>query len=162
MRAMVDSRQPRLGHALTGLALAAGFLAGRPEVLPALAVVLGAAAVLGPGGNLYAYLFRGLKRVAGLGPPRELEEAGPPRFANAVGFVFVGAASIAYYVAGSTVAAWTLGVLVSAMALLSATTGLCLACELYVLGRRFLTRGRVPSRVRAVPAAGIREDDRAA
>jgi Domain of unknown function (DUF4395) len=42
--------------------------------------------------------------------------------------------------------AWGLALMVSALALLAAVTGLCVACELYVMGRRVVTRGRVPEK----------------
>jgi hypothetical protein len=109
-------------------------------------LLLGAAAILCPRVNPYAALFRFLRRVGLLGPPRELEEAAPPRFANALGFVFLTAASIAAAL-GAMWAAWGLAVLVSGLALLSAVTGLCVGCELYVVGRRIATRGRAPGRI---------------
>jgi hypothetical protein len=40
------------------------------------------------------------------------------------------------------VAAWTLGILVAALALLAATTGLCVGCEFYVFARRILATKR--------------------
>jgi hypothetical protein len=36
---------------------------------------------------------------------------------------------------------------VAALALLAAVTGLCVGCELYVVGRRLLTRGRAPGHI---------------
>jgi hypothetical protein len=43
--------------------------------------------------------------------------------------------------------AWGLALLVSGLALLAATTGLCVGCELYVFVRRLATRGRVAERL---------------
>jgi hypothetical protein len=96
--AMVDPRQPRFGQAVTGTALALAFLLGWTPALPVLALILGAASLLGPRANLYAHLWRGLARGLRLGPPAELEEAAPPRFANTVGSVFLAGASVAAYV----------------------------------------------------------------
>lgn len=144
---MVDPRQPRFGQAVTGTVLLVGYLLDWPLVLPVLAVVLAGASLLGPRANLYAYLFRWVKRLARLGPPHELEEAAPPRFANTLGFLFLTVASVAYFAFRPPVMegllAWALGLLVSALALLAAATGLCVGCEFYVLARRVLTRGRV-------------------
>ncbi len=145
--AMVDPRQPRFGQAITGTALALAFVLSWPIVIPAVAVVLGAASLLGPSANVYAWLYRGAKRALRLGPPVELEEAGPPRFANAVGFAFLAAASIALYAFEAATVAWSLALLVSGLALLAAITRLCVGCEAYVVARRLLTRGRVPSRL---------------
>ena len=43
---MVDPRQPRVGQAITGLVLGIGFVLGRPEVLPVVAVVLAGSSAL--------------------------------------------------------------------------------------------------------------------
>jgi Domain of unknown function (DUF4395) len=147
---MVDPRQPRFGQAVTGVLLLAGYLLDWPVVIPVLAAILAAASLLGPRFNVYAYLFRGVSRLFRLGPPRELEEAAPPRFANTLGFLFLTLATAAYYVFDTPLArgwvAWGLALVVSALALLAAVTGLCVGCELYVIGRRVLTRGRVPEK----------------
>ena len=150
---MVDPRQPRFGQAITGTVLLLGFVLQLPAVLPVVAVILAGASLLGPRWNLYAYLYRPVKPL--LGPPRELEEAGPPRFANTLGFLFLTPASIAYYAFGFETLAWGLGMLVSGLALLAATTGLCVGCEFYVLARRVATKGRVTHRItRPVERAG--------
>ena len=151
---MVDPRQPRLGQAITGIVALTGFLLDVPLVLPVLATILGAASVLGPAANPYVWLFRGLRRAGVVGPPRELEEAAPPRFANGIGFVVLSAAAVAWYAFELPWLAWGLALLVSALALLAALTGLCVGCELYVWGRRIATRGRVRARrVRTVERA---------
>lgn len=142
---MIDPRQPRLGQAVTGVAALVAYLLDAPVVLPVLAAVLALASIGGPALNPYAWLFRALRPL--FGPPRELEEAAPPRFANTVGFVFLATASVAAYVLSLEGLAWGLALVVSALALLAATTGLCVGCELYVVVRRLATRGRVPGRV---------------
>lgn len=151
---MVDPRQPRLGQGITGAAALLGYLLEVPAVLPVLAVILAAASLLGPRANPYAWLFRGLRRMGLVGPPRELEEAAPPRFANTVGFVVLSAATLAWYGFELAWVAWGLALLVSALALLAAVTGLCVGCELYVWARRVATGGRVRGRmVRPVEGA---------
>jgi Domain of unknown function (DUF4395) len=150
MPAMVDPRQPRFGQAVTGSVLAVAFVLDWAAALPILAAVLGAGSLLGPRANLYAHLWRALVRLLRIPPPAELEEAGPPRFANAVGFVFLGVATAAAYGLGADTLAWTLGLVVSGLALLAAATGLCVGCELYVLVRRMATGGRIRGK-RMVP-----------
>lgn len=144
---MIDPRQPRLGQGITGAALLVGFLLDQALFLPVLAAILAAASLGGPSVNPYALLFRGIRAARWIGPPRELEEAGPPRFSNTLGFVFLTAASLAYYLSQIDWLAWGLGLLVSGLALLAATTGLCVGCELYVFARRIATRGRVARRI---------------
>jgi hypothetical protein len=126
-------------------------------VILVVAAILAAASLLGSRANLYAWLWRGARRALPIGPPRELEEAGPPRFANTLGFVFLTIASVAAFAFDPSLAggwvAWGLALVVSGLALLAAVTGLCVGCELYVIARRAVTRGRVsekrvaPSRV---------------
>ncbi len=146
---MIDPRQPRLGQGITGATLLVGFLLDQPLVLPVLALVLAAASLGGPAINPYAWLFRGIRSAGWLGPPRKLEEAAPPRFSNTLGLVFLGAASLAYYVPAEPLrtVAWGLGLLVAGLALLAALTGLCVGCELYVFVRRLATRGRIAHRI---------------
>lgn len=154
---MVDPRQPRFGQAITGTLLAAAYFVDWPVLIPVLAAVLAGASVFGPRANAYAHLFRLVKRAVGLPPPRELEEAAPPRFANAVGFVFLTAASVAYFTFSPPLlggwVAWGLALVVSVLALLAATTGLCVGCELYVALRRVATRGRISTKRVAAPRA---------
>ncbi|HEV8571627.1 MAG TPA: DUF4395 domain-containing protein [Actinomycetota bacterium] len=144
---LVDPRLPRIGQAITGTALGLGFVFQWPPVIPLVALVLAGASILGRRANLYAYLFRWVKRTVRLGPPAYLEESAPPRFSNTVGFLFTATATLAYYGFAAETLAWTLALIVSALALLAAVTGLCVGCELYVLARRFATRGRVARRV---------------
>lgn len=136
---MVDPRQPRFGQAVTGLALAIAFVLELRAAIPALAVVLAGASLLGAPGNLYAWAFRALRPM--LNPPAELEDAAPPRFANTLGFLFLAAASV-FLLSGVPALAWGLALLVSGLALLAAATGLCVGCELYVIARRALARDR--------------------
>ena len=64
-----------------------------------------------------------------------LEDSRPPRFANLVGAIFLGAATLAY-ATGASGLGTGLGLLVTALAALAATTGLCVGCELYKIGAR--------------------------
>ena len=153
---MVDPRQPRFGQAITGIVLLVGFVLNWPAVLPTIGAILAGASLVGPTANVYAHLFRAARNVALIGPPRELEETGPPRFANTLGFIFLTTAAVAHYAFGATTLAWGLGLLVSALALLAAVTGLCVGCELYVIARRLMTRGRIPHRRTAVPQLEVR------
>lgn len=64
-----------------------------------------------------------------------IEDSRPPRFANQVGLGVLTAASAAHLIGLETVG-WALGLIVAALALLAAITGLCVGCELYKLGAR--------------------------
>jgi len=97
--------------AILGLQLLVGLTFGRRFCLPCLTY------------------FELIQPRFGEGP---IEDSRPPRFANLVGVVFLGAASVAH-IAGLEALGWTLGLLVAGLALLAATTGLCVGCELYRL-----------------------------
>ncbi|MDX6233892.1 MAG: hypothetical protein QOH68_2969 [Nocardioidaceae bacterium] len=71
-----------------------------------------------------------------IGPPAELEDARPPRFAQLVGLVFTGSALIAF-LAGATTVGYVATVFALVAALLNASVGLCLGCEVYLAVRRF-------------------------
>ena len=65
----------------------------------------------------------------------ELEDSRPPRLANMIGTVVLGAAAALWWLGAEGVATG-LGALVAFLALLSASTGLCAGCELYKLSAR--------------------------
>ncbi|MEU8278270.1 DUF4395 domain-containing protein [Microbispora bryophytorum] len=133
----IDPRRPRFGAAVTSVVLAVVLIAQNPWLLAAQAVVfaLGAA-----GASPYGLVFRRFVRPR-LGPPAEMEDAAPPRFAQAVGlgFALVGligfAAGITPLALGATAAALL-------AAILNAAFGFCLGCETYLLIRR-LQPGRI-------------------
>ena len=70
-----------------------------------------------------------------IGPPTELEDARPPRFAQFVGFVFTALALIIFAL-GVDVAGYGLTALAFGVAALNASTGVCLGCKVYLLIRR--------------------------
>jgi hypothetical protein len=82
----------------------------------------------------YSLLFRTLVRPR-LGPPAELEDAAPPRFAQAVGLAFALVGLTAVLAGFTTVGLVAVGLALVA-ALLNAAVGLCLGCELYLLIKR--------------------------
>ena len=126
---MIDARAPRFAAWITTAVLAVVLLTGSGLLLAAQAVVfaLGAA-----GRSPYTALWRRLP----VGPPTELEDPRPVRFAQLVGlgFAVVGAAALLAGAAG-------LGTVATAAALaaafLNAAFGFCLGCEIYLLTKRF-------------------------
>jgi thiol-disulfide isomerase/thioredoxin len=130
---VIDSRAPRFNQAVIGsLALVAVLVDFWPLLtLLALQLVLGL--TLGRRWCLpcLAY-FELVQPRFGEGP---VEDSRPPRFANMVGVAVLGSASVLHLL-GFETAGWALGLLVAALALLAAATGLCVGCELYRLGAR--------------------------
>jgi hypothetical protein len=130
---VIDSRAPRFNQAVIGSLALVAFLTGFGPLLALLALQLAVGLTLGRRWCLpcLAY-FELVQPRFGEGP---VEDSRPPRFANLVGVVVLGAASLLLLL-GYETAGWTLGLLVAGLALLAAATGLCVGCELYRLGAR--------------------------
>jgi hypothetical protein len=133
----IDPRGPRFAAAVTSVVLAAALLSPAPLAIVLIAVQTALFAVgagLGVQHTPHAWVFRKLIRPR-LGPPAELEDAAPPRFAQAVGLVFTSVALVGFLAGATTVGLVATGFALVA-ALLNAVLGLCLGCELYLLIRR--------------------------
>lgn len=130
----IDPRGPRTNQAVLATALLLGFLTSQAWVAPVFALVLFLGAAFGPAWGPVLRLYASVIRPR-LSPPRELEDPRPPRFAAAVGVVFLTAATVAFAV-GAPAVGWTLSLMVAALAALAAVTGLCVGCEMYVMAVR--------------------------
>jgi hypothetical protein len=128
---VIDSRAPRFNQATIGILAAVGLATGAWWLLGVLAAQLAVGLTFGRRLCLpcLAY-FELVQPRFGEGP---LEDARPPRFANLVGVVFLGAAT-AFAAAGMTIVGTVLGAIVAVLALLAAATGFCTGCEAYKLG----------------------------
>jgi hypothetical protein len=128
---LVDPRGPRLAAALTAVVLATALLTGSAWVLLAQAVVFALGA---RDRSPYAVVFRRLVRPR-LGPPAELEDARPLRFAQQVGLAFTAVALVGVVVGLPALTAAAAAAALAA-AFLNAAFGVCLGCEVYLLLRR--------------------------
>ncbi|WP_328524211.1 DUF4395 domain-containing protein [Kribbella sp. NBC_00359] len=136
----VDPRGLRFAAGVTTVVLALTLVLNNPWPLAVQAVVFAISVAFGVQASPYGLLFKRLIRPR-LGPPEELEDAAPPRFAQLVGLVFAVAGLIGY-LTGATV----LGVVATGFALVAAfvnaAVGLCLGCEAYLLIHRIRTPTR--------------------
>jgi hypothetical protein len=130
----IDPRGPRFNQAVLAISLLAGFLLEWRIVVPIFAVVLALGAVFGPRYGPFLRLYSAVVKPR-LGPPSELEDPRPPRFAATVGVVFLTAATLCF-LAGAPGLGWALALLVAVLAGLSATTGICVGCEMYLFVAR--------------------------
>jgi hypothetical protein len=130
---VIDSRAPRTNQAVIGGLALVAFLTGAEWLVAVLAAQLAIGLTLGRRFCLpcLAY-FELIQPRFGEGP---IEDSRPPRFANMVGVAFLGGATVAF-VAGLPTPGWTLTLIVAALALLAAATGLCAGCEMYKLSAR--------------------------
>jgi Ca2+/Na+ antiporter len=133
---LVDPRALRLVAAITTAVLALVLVTGNGWLLAAQALVFALGAF---DQSPYGLLFRRFVRPR-LGPPKELEDARPPRFAQLLGLTFAVAGVIGFAL-GSNLVGLTATALALAAAFLNAAFGVCLGCELYLLFRRTFTRG---------------------
>ncbi|MEV4562056.1 DUF4395 domain-containing protein [Kitasatospora sp. NPDC049285] len=130
----IDPRGPRFAAVLTSLVLAAVLLTGSGTLLAVQTLVFAAGAFGGLRHAPYGWLYRVLLQPR-LGPPAELEDARPPRFAQAVGFGFALVGTLGY-LGGATWLGLAATGLALAAAFLNAAFDYCLGCEFYLLLRR--------------------------
>jgi hypothetical protein len=147
---VIDSRAPRFNQATIGIVAALAVATNWWWLLALAAAQLIVGLTLGRRFCLacVAY-FELVQPRLGEGP---LEDARPPRFANLVGAVFLGSATVAYAVGFNMLGA-ILGGIVAALALLAAVTGFCTGCEAYKLGSLLLGRPFVSCPLPPQPAA---------
>ena len=127
---IIDARAPRFNQGLIGAAALLAFLLGFWPLLLLAALQLALTLTFGPRLCLACLIyFKLIQPRLGPGP---VKDARPVRFANLVGLVFLSAASAAH-LAGYPRLGWALGLLVAALALLAAASGLCVGCEIYRL-----------------------------
>lgn len=142
MNVKVDPRGPRFGAVITSTVLAVILLTAPSTLATVLLViqttVFGLGAFAGLQFHPYGFIYRKFVRPR-LGAPVELEDSAPLRFAQLVGFLFAAVALVATFVANSTVALVAVGFALGA-AFLNAAFNICLGCEMYLLGKRIITR----------------------
>jgi hypothetical protein len=133
----VDPRGLRFAAAVTTVVLALTLVLNSFWPLAVQAVVFAIAVTFGVQASPYSQIFKRLVRPR-LGPPKELEDPAPPRFAQLVGLVFA-VLGLVGYLSGAEL----LGVVATGFALVAAfvnaAVGLCLGCEAYLLIQRIRT-----------------------
>ncbi|KQV75309.1 hypothetical protein ASC61_10020 [Aeromicrobium sp. Root344] len=135
--AHVDPRGLRVNAGITAVVLALVLVTPEPVDVVLLAVqvaVFAVSALVSLQASPYAVFFTKVVRPR-LGRPAELEDARPPRFAQLVGLGFTTVALVAFLV-GATTVGYVATVFALVAALLNASVGLCLGCELYLALRR--------------------------
>jgi len=130
---VIDARAPRFNQAVVGIVALAGVLLG----WPLLWALMGAQLLIGLtlGRRLCLTCLAYYELIQPRFGEGELEDSRPPRLANAIGVVFLGAAASAWWL-GSPVTGTVLAAVVALLALLAATTGFCAGCELYRVSAR--------------------------
>jgi hypothetical protein len=128
----VDPRGQRFGAGLSAVILAAALVADQTWVVAIVALLLFASSAFGTRYWLLGRPWPLVRRALRLGPPAELEHEYPPRFAQALGFIALSLALIAF-VLGAPIVGWLLVAAVIGLQTLLAATGICVGCRLYFL-----------------------------
>jgi len=134
----VDPRGLRVAAGITSVVLALALVLPTTAalvLLSAQAAMFVIAVFAGLHRSPYSIFFVKVVRPR-LAPPAELEDARPPRFAQAVGLGFVAIAIIGF-AAGAATVGYVATALALVAALLNAAVGFCLGCEMYLALRRF-------------------------
>lgn len=130
----IDPRGPRFNQAILALSLLVAFVLDVRWMAPVMCVVLFVGAAFGARWGPFLRLYSSVIKPR-LGEPKHLEDPRPPRFAAALGTVFLLLSTIAF-ATGNEVVAWGLALLVAMLAGLAASSGLCIGCELYLFVAR--------------------------
>lgn len=139
---VVDVRGPRFGASLTMALLGTAIVVQGPIGIGLVAYAVlqfAVATAFGVKASPHARTFAFVRRRFDMGPATATEPEGPPRFAQACGLA-VGGAGLAALLLGAEALGWVLVGVVLALSTLLATTGLCVGCELYLLGARLRAR----------------------
>jgi hypothetical protein len=130
---VIDSRAPRFNQTVVALLCGAALLTGWWGLASLMGLQLAVGLKFGRRWCLPCVLYFELVQ------PRfgegQIEDGRPPRFANLVGAVFLGAATL-FHLAGVHKLGWFLIGLVGTLAMFAAVTGICVGCNMYKLAAR--------------------------
>jgi hypothetical protein len=129
---LIDPRGHRFGAGVSVIVLSLAFVANLPALVALVGLALGVSALFGTQYSILGKPWPTVRRLLRLGPPAELESEYPPRFAQALGTIGLGLATLAFVLGASTIG-WLLAGAVAALQLVLAATGYCLGCRLYFL-----------------------------
>lgn len=127
----VDVNIPRLNQAAVAFLTAIAFVIESTFLVVTVFVVLAVSRIAGPRRALFTQIYvNWIRPTVASDRPLEVEPAEPPRFAQLIGTIVLGAASVAL-VANWAIVGWALTLIVTALAGLAATTRICVGCMLY-------------------------------
>ena len=140
---MIDRNAHRWGAGISALILYVGLIFDAHWVAPAIGVALGIGTAFGLRYSPLGATYRFVKRTFKLQLPVIPEEEPPPRFAQLMGFAFLLVATLGFYSVSNAGIGWTFTMIVAALQTLLAATGLCVGCEVYLVGKRLSARSAV-------------------
>jgi hypothetical protein len=134
----IDARGPRFAATITATVLAIALVTQNKWVLLAQGLVFLIGAVRGPQFTPYGLLFKNVvkPRLSKVAPT---EDVRPPKFAQAVGFIFALVGTIGAFAGADLVFTIATGFALAA-AFLNSAFNYCLGCEMYLLIVRFTSK----------------------
>lgn len=137
---VIDRNGHRFGAALSAVGLIAAYLVDWRPIAPVMTVIFAIGVLFGLRYSPMGATYRALKRVFKLSMPIVPEEEAPPRFAQTMGLVFMAIATLGFYTFSWGDATWVLVFIVAALQALLGVTGICVGCEMYLIGKRVSAR----------------------
>ena len=134
----IDARGPRFSASITALVLAIALVTQNKWVLVAQGLVFLIGATRGPQFTPYGLIFKNVVKPR-LNKVAPTEDVRPPKFAQAVGFVFALVGTIGAFAGADIVFTVATGFALAA-AFLNAAFNYCLGCEMYLLITRFTSK----------------------
>lgn len=128
----IDPRGQRFGAGLSAITLIAGIALDLPVVAAVVGLALAVSAALGTQWFLFGRPWPTIRRLLSLGPPRDPEPELGPRFAQALGAIFIVLAFV-LLATGVKLLFWAPIAAVAGLQTLLAVSGYCLGCKLYGL-----------------------------
>jgi hypothetical protein len=134
----IDARGPRFAATITATVLAVALVTQNRWVLLAQGLVFLIGAVRGPQFTPYGLIFKNIvkPRLSKVAPT---EDVRPPKFAQAVGFIFALVGTIGAFAGADLVFTIATGFALAA-AFLNSAFNYCLGCEMYLLGLRLTSK----------------------
>ena len=134
----IDARGPRFAATITATVLAIALVTQNKWVLLAQGLIFLIGAVRGPQLTPYGLIFKNVvkPRLSKVAPT---EDVRPPKFAQAVGFIFALVGTIGAFAGADLVFTIATGFALAA-AFLNSAFNYCLGCEMYLLGLRFTSK----------------------
>ncbi|MGI9642584.1 MAG: DUF4395 domain-containing protein [Acidimicrobiia bacterium] len=129
MTGSVDVNVPRFNQACVAVLTGLAFISQWWPTVAFVAIVLALTRFAGPRYGLFTQIYLRFVKPR-LDGTVETEPSGPPRFAQLLGVVFLGLATVAFLL-GASLFGWALTLMVTALAALAATTKICVGCVIY-------------------------------
>ena len=134
----IDARGPRFSATITAFVLATALVTQNKWVLVAQGLVFLIGATRGPQFTPYGLIFKSVVKPR-LNKVAPTEDVRPPKFAQAVGFIFALVGTIGAFAGADIVFTVATGFALAA-AFLNAAFNYCLGCEMYLLITRFTSK----------------------